>query len=433
MVGRRSFLGGWAAALAPAPSANEYVVMRESPEPGRVQVYSPGIARLASGRLVGTCDVAYPAGMHERAARIEAGRYWMNEWYTSDDRGRSWIKRGDAPMMHARPFVAADALYVLGHQFDLTIVRSNDGGVTWSQPAKLTQGQSWHQAPCNVHYANGRVYLVMERITDPEFKGWPVSVMAPVVMSADVRDDLTRRESWVFSNEVVFRDAVAHAGAPHLLGTPFFRTGPTTPDAKEKRSMSPIGWLETNVVRFTDPNHVWHDPANRTVHLFMRANTGGTNLACVAKAVESEDRRNITVSLEQAPSGETMLYVPMPGGHLKFHILWDEPSRLFWLLSSQSTDSMTRPDRLGEDRYNLPNNERHRLTLHFSRNCVDWCFAAMVAIGGTPRQARHYASMVADGDDLHVLSRSGDARAKTAHDGNIITFHTVRNFRGLVY
>ena len=41
--------------------------------------------------------------------------------------------------------------------------------------------------------------------------------------------------------------------------------------------------------------------------------------------------------------------------------------------------------------------------------------------------------MVFDGDNLHVLSRSGDAQAKSAHDGNIITFHTVHNFRDLVY
>ena len=94
---------------------------------------------------------------------------------------------------------------------------------------------------------------------------------------------------------------------------------------------------------------------------------------------------------------------------------------------------MTRADRLAPDRYGLPNNERHRLQLHFSRNCVDWCFAGIVAMGGSHRQARHYASMVIDGDDLHVLSRSGDDRAASAHNGNLITFHTVRGFRGLVY
>jgi hypothetical protein len=64
---------------------------------------------------------------------------------------------------------------------------------------------------------------------------------------------------------------------------------------------------------------------------------------------------------------------------------------------------------------------------------VDWCFAGIVAIGPSAKQARHYASMAIDGDDLHVLSRSGDERARSAHDGNFISFHTVRNFRRLVY
>ncbi|WP_457795287.1 hypothetical protein [Horticoccus sp. 23ND18S-11] len=38
-----------------------------------------------------------------------------------------------------------------------------------------------------------------------------------------------------------------------------------------------------------------------------------------------------------------------------------------------------------------------------------------------------------DGDDLVILARSGDERAQSAHNGNLITFHRVRNFRGLVY
>jgi len=108
-------------------------------------------------------------------------------------------------------------------------------------------------------------------------------------------------------------------------------------------------------------------------------------------------------------------------------------TRLYWLLSSQSTDPMTRPDRLPSSRFNLPNNERHRLTLHFSKNAMDWCFAGLVADGGDYGRARHYASMVIDGDDLFVLSRSGDRQAKSAHDGNLITFHAVRRFRDLVY
>lgn len=141
----------------------------------------------------------------------------------------------------------------------------------------------------------------------------------------------------------------------------------------------------------------------------------------------------MTTSFERSPAGVPILYVPCPGGQMRFHILYDGPTRLYWLLSSLATDSMTRPERLPAARYNLPNNERHLLALYYSRNCVDWCMAGLVARGNSPREARHYASMCIDGDDLHVLSRSGDHRARSAHDGNLITWHSVRNFRELVY
>ncbi len=137
--------------------------------------------------------------------------------------------------------------------------------------------------------------------------------------------------------------------------------------------------------------------------------------------------------LQTAPSGKKMVYLPLPGGQMRFHILYDAQSKLYWLLSSQATDSMTRAELLPENRFNLPNNERHRLQLHFSRNCVDWCFAGIVALAPDAGQGRHYASMVIDGDDLCVLSRSGDQRAKSSHDGNLITFHVVHGFRQLVY
>jgi hypothetical protein len=267
----------------------------------------------------------------------------------------------------------------------------------------------------------------MERRIHFDHQGWPVSELAPVLMSAPVEADLTRPESWTFASELSFRDI---GEEPRLIGVPFWGVGPTDPEGR--RVMHPPGWLESNVVQFTAPDHLWHDPRGRTLHLWMRAHTGGTGLACIAKVVEGEDG-SLETGLERAPSGEPVLYVPCPGGHMRFHILQDPETGLYWLLSTLATDSMVRPDRLPAERYNLPNNERHVLALHFSRNCIDWCMAGLVARGGSPRQARHYASMVIDGEDLHVLSRSGDHRARTAHDGNLITFHTVRNFRDLAY
>lgn len=421
------------------PLANGYVTVYESPDPAAVFAYSPGLARLDSGRLIATMDQGGP-GVAKLPGIRRDGQLWRGRIYSSDDHGATWMLRAETPMLHARPFAAGKAVYVLGHAGDLTIMRSDDGGTTWGAPARLTAKQRWHQAPCNVWYARDRIYLVMERNTDPSFKGWAVSVLAPVVLSARVTDDLCRPDSWTFSSELSFRQAVEKAGTPRLIGAPFFPPGPTVPLLTavanvnpDRRTMAPIGWLETNIVQFLDPDHLWCDPSGHTFHLLLRAHTGAANLACLAKAVEDPATGQITVDLEKAPSGEPMLYVPMPGGHLKFHILYDDVTRRFWLLSSQATDSMTRPERLPPERYNLPNNERQRLVLHFSKNAVDWCFAGQVTDSGAPRQARHYASMVIDGDDLHVLSRSGDARALTAHDGNLITFHTVRGFRALAY
>jgi hypothetical protein len=259
---------------------------------------------------------------------------------------------------------------------------------------------------------------------------WDVSALAPVLMAAPEDADLLRRGSWRFSNEVTFQRAVTGAGLLGALGMPFYPTDPREAQRLGTRPMAAPGWLETNVVRFRDPRHIWHDPAGRTFHLFMRAHTGSTNLAALARGVEDE-QGDLTVGLAAAPSGAPLVYLPFPGGHLKFFILYDEPSALFWLAASQSTDSLARPDSVPPGRHSLPNGERHRLALHYSTNCLDWQLAGLVAVGDAPGQSRHYASLAVSGEDLLVLSRSGDAGARNAHDCNLITLHRVRRFRDL--
>jgi hypothetical protein len=414
--------GNAAPHVFPIPIAADETILYESPDAAKVYAYSPGLARLPSGRLVATMDQGGPGVNSLPGMKFTPGGYpYKAKIWTSDDQGKTWDHRADVPLEHARPFAAGNAVYVLGQFNDLGVTRSDDGGTTWGPVVPLTQGQRWHQAPCNVHYTRGRVYLVMERKTDEH--GEPAA-LAVVLMRADINADLTRRDAWTFSDELTFNQAVQQYGPSRLAGIPFF--------GEQEQ-----GWLETNVVQFSDPDHVWHDPAGRTFHLWLRAYTGLTGYAAIAKAVEDESGA-ITVSLERAPSGEPIFYVPCPGGYMKFHILYDDQTKLFWLLANQSTDSMTRPDRLTENRdeeehRKWPNNERHRLVLYFSRNCMDWIFACRIADSGTYGQGRHYASMVFDGDDLHVLSRSGDHRAKDAHDGNLITFHTVPAFRSLIY
>ncbi len=416
------------------PLANDYIELFRSPDPKNIYSYTPGLAVCPNGRLIATMELGArkttPKPKLPKAVK-GTGRAMV---FTSDDRGKTWTYRTNYSMTFGRPFVAGKSLYILGERGDIVIIRSDDWGETWSEPAQLTQGCVWHQSACNVHYARGCVYLVMEKrkLSGSMEKTWGVSELAPVLMRAKTDADLLKRESWTFASELYFCDAVPDRKLD-WFGVPFFPAFYPLPCLPSlTRGCAPIGWLETNVVQFVDPDHYWHDPAGRTFHLWMRAHTGSTNLAAICKVVEKEDGTMATM-IETVPSGKKCVFVPCPGGQMRFHILYDEKSKLYWLLSSQSTDSMTRADRLPADRYNLPNNERHRLQLHFSRNCIDWCFAGLVAVGGSPKEARHYASMVINGDDLHILSRSGDAQAANAHNGNIITFHTISNFRRLAY
>ncbi|HJP29009.1 MAG: sialidase family protein [Candidatus Latescibacteria bacterium] len=411
-------------------AGESYTTLYESPDPERIYAYTPGLERLPSGRLVATMDQGGPgvAGLRgPKGDRGEGRNAWQGRVWTSDDHGASWQERALFPFMHARPFAAGGRVYILGHDADLTVMASDDDGETWGDPVALTEGEHWHQSACNVHRARGRVQLVMERRVHFEVKGWPVSELAPVLMVADESADLTQRENWTLASQLAYRDLDC---VPRNVGVPFWNEGSV--GGGEGRAMHPPGWLETNVVEFTDPDHLWHDPTGRTLYLWMRAHTGSTGLAAIARVTEAADGSWRTEAVT-APSGEPMRYVPCPGGQMRFHILFDKPSEKYWLLSTMATDSMRRPDRLPANRYGLPNNERHILALHFSSNCVDWCPAGIVAQGADAGQARHYASMVVDGDDLLVLSRSGDHRAHSAHDGNLITLHTVRRFRGLIY
>jgi len=408
------------------PLAQDFIKAVESPDPANIYTYTPGLTRLPDGKLLLTMDYGGPGVKSLPFAPCNA--------FLSGDGGITWRRVADFNMGHARPFMAGDSLYILGQNGDLFIARSDDMGETWSTLIRLTENEKWHQSACNVWYDKGCVYLVMEYVelgTEGR-QFWPVSLIAPVLMRAPVNADLTKRESWTFAEKLIFNNAVKDIELD-WFGVPFYpNTREGAQEVYPSLPWAPIGWLETNVVKITDPNHYWYDETGNTFHMFARAHTGGTGYCAMLKAVEKEDG-TIKTALETTPAGAKCLFLPMPGGQMRFHILYDEQMKLYWLLSSQATDSLTRYEKLSSDRYNLPNNERHRLQLHFSRNCVDWCFAGIVAIGETERCSRHYASMIFDGNDLVIASRSGDRNAQSAHNGNFISVHRVHDFRSLVY
>lgn len=412
------------------PLAQDGTVVARSPDPIHNPLHNPMLVALPGGRLVGGYIVAdHGAQAPEVGVNI----------CTSDDGGLTWEHRARFTIMGlSRLVVANGVVYLIGSANTMHIAKSMDNGTTWSRPRAVAPGP-WHQSATNFIHAKGNIYLATEKRIGDEITGWKPGILSPVLMRAKETDDLTRPESWTFSQDYSFADIIPgyRENNPEIdyFGVPFFPQN--FPDAhvvslNPRRPFWPMGWLESNVAQITDPDHYWYDPEGKTFHILMRAHTGGTGYAALAKVVENDDG-TMTTSLETAPSGKKMLFLPMPGGQMRFHICYDEQSQLYWLLGTQATDSMTRGEHLPEDRYNLPNNERQRMVLHFSKNLVDWCFAGVVAMGSTPNEARHYGAMDIDGEDLVILSRSGDEDAKNPHDGNIITFHRVKNFRDLVY
>jgi hypothetical protein len=319
---------------------------------------------------------------------------------------------------------------VIGGREDLFISRSEDG-TTWSDLVALRTGRSWYSFPGPPLRGGGRIYLEKECRTGSEKGGFPVWMLAPVVLSARLDADLTRAESWTYSNALGFQQVLERYGKPNLLGVPFHPARGKKGGLGEQ-PIKGFGWGEGNLVQIHDPSHVWHDPSGRTFHIFLRAETGRSGLGALAKAVESADGR-ITVDLERAPSGEPILFVPLPGGQGAFNILYDSKTRLYLLISSQSTDSMRKVETLAPWHYGLPANERKRIALYFSRNCMDWCFAGLLADAGREKRSYFHGSTLIDGEDLILLMRVADENAVNCHNSNLITFHRVRKFRRLLY
>lgn len=436
--------------------AKDYKIVYKAQDPNRDFLYTPSILVLKSGRYVLSLDI-----------RDKFGKI-----LTSDDKGETWQLRAEDSWFHASLFTDGDKIYLLGcstenkgisNDRDLMIMCSEDMGETWSRKQLLTHGETWNHCATDVWYKDGYVYVPMDCTYQLEGEvvrsGWKPNIIAPMLLRGRLGTDLTQRENWLFSEKVRFRDVIREQDIEGI-GVPFYHSMEELGDGEEHGKtfwahpesyrhayhfenesdnlpfyFHGTGWLEANVVQITDPRHYWYDPTGKTLHLFMRANTHGSGYCCVMKAVEEiEDGKEvIRIRCQENPSGKRVIFLPMPGGQNKFFIKYDPVTKLYWLTSVQVRDSMTRIEYLSDDRYNVPSDERDRLALHFSTNMVDWCFAGLVDQSGFDKRSRHYASMDIDGEDLLVVSRSGDQDAYSAHDGNILTLHRVKNFRDLVY
>lgn len=383
--GPRALAAAKPASSGPTPLAQDYVVVTKVPDNSHF-IHDPGMTILPNGKLV-VCAPCW-----RRPARPEDVNKFVSI-IVSNDHGKTWETVCKKDYAEGALFVHENRLYLFTQHETFKgvwVTASDDEGKTWVEPVEVIRGapdrQHWNlQAGMVVkdgwlYWGNGKAYLAMGAV------------------ACDLRKGLLNPAAWRASD-------VVEMPIPDAVVSGHFSSGAT------------MRCLEGNVV----------DVQGRLL-VIARAviNRYGTaNMAAIFDLKNEADQLQLTF---------TQL-IALPGGQCKFYILFDQPSQMYWMASNLPTNSLdlihseqrfpaytTSKRTLREDRRNL--------MLSYSLDAINWFPAGCIARAEKLTQSFMYPSMVVDGDDLGILSRTG-RDSGDYHDADLATFHRVRNFRAL--
>lgn len=373
------------------PLAQEYTIALQVPDPHAYFFHDPGMTRTPAGTLIVAGPEWYRPTNAERY--VEADRKLRIA--RSTDGGATWTETTPLPFQEGTPFVLDGRLYMFVQKrshIDFTLVESTDDGVTWSDPVTVLEGTMWSiSLPRVVH--DDYVYWAVD--TDIDEQHYQGKAMARLDRGGSVMDPA----SWSLSN-------IVHE--PELPGSLTRTLHPNT------GWRQPLSWLEPNTVE-----------VGGKIRVFTR---------CV---IDSQCTPNIAAVLDYDPERHELSFTQFagwPGGQLKFYILDDRPSGLYWMLSNLSTNSQNLIPWDPEARKRTSgwlSDERRWLFLHYSLDCLNWFPAGCAARWPDDfTKSFMYPSAVVDGNDIVFLSRtSRDSRDR--HDADLCTVHRIRDFRSL--
>lgn len=354
-------------------------VIAHYPKSDGKYVGSPGIASIGDGVYLAKHDEFGPGTREHESA--------ITQLYRSDDAGKNWKRTHTFDgLFWASIFTVRDSVYLLGttkHHGNLVILRSGDGGKTWTKPTDsdhgmLLEGQ-YHTAPVPIVVHNGRIWRAVEDAGGSDVWGQRYRAM---MISAPIDADLLKSSNWTFSNFLT-RD-------PKLLDGKF------------------NAWLEGNAVVTLE---------NKVVNILRVDFNPEGGVAAIVRV--SDDGREVTFDPKDL--------IQFPGGATKFTIRHDPKSNLYWTLSNFTPE---------HHRDTRAASTRNTLALASSPDLRNWTVRSVVLYHpDVTHHAFQYVDWLFEGDDLIVASRTafddGLGGAHRAHDANFLTFHRVKNFRDL--
>ena len=369
------------------------------PEDKRISLGAPSLIALPSGKLLAAFDQTGPdvktlSGKHGHDAK--RNRWMQGRVMGSGDGGTTWQLAATFPFRRASLFRDGGDVYLLGEASGgLCLMRSPDGGASWSAPMELTGDLDLWLSPAPV-LAGGDFWLFP--CLAPSGGG-----MGLTVWRAPRGASLMNRKAWT----------QGPVSVPPSQMLPAASAGCGVPAGGV-----PLAWRDPVLAQVADPRHPWHAPD--AVHALGATDSGREHWAAMVRVSAADG----TVSIQTAPDGGAWAWLPLPGGHAKFDLFHDEPSRRHWLLGSRGAPGLPLGREAGREE------GWKRIGLWASENLADWAFAGTVAAGGEgPAGIRCDPSAAVCGNDLAVAFRAGGARSRNARETSQILCARVAHFR----
>ncbi|NDP20404.1 MAG: exo-alpha-sialidase [Paludibacter sp.] len=288
-------------------------------------------------------------------------------------------------------FVLNKSVYLMGTKGgfnQIVILRSDDGGQTWTSPTDsrnglLSEAKSYHSASTATVFHNGRVWRAMED-NIPLGKRF----FRALVMSAPIASDLLEAANWTFSEALPYERV--------WLGD----------------SVAFNGWYEGNVVVSPDGEIV---NMLRVETYKYNENAAIIHYSKDGKKASFDPRTDI---------------VPFPGGEKKFTVYFDSVSHKYWTLSN-----MIFKEDYGMEHGGLI---RNRLVLSYSPDLYHWDVKdILISHPDAHFHAYQYVDWRIDGDDIIAVARTASDSPRglspRQHDANYLTFHRFTDFRKRIY